>query len=85
MSGIFEVFNDVDLYVVEKEKYLVSFCEENFFGEFWYFWMIMFKNGNYDELFSLCRNFVGKFVKFFNFCNEFELSVFFCFGLGCMN
>ncbi|XP_024402608.1 uncharacterized protein [Physcomitrium patens] len=84
-SGTFEVSNDADLYVVEKEKYLASLCEENSSGEPWHFWMIMLKNGNYDESSSLCRNFAGKPVKFFNPRNESELSAFPCFGPGCMN
>ncbi|KAG0563531.1 hypothetical protein KC19_8G038700 [Ceratodon purpureus] len=85
--GSFEISNDADLYVVEKEKYLASLCEEDSNSKPWHFWMLMLKNGNYDESSNLCRNFaeVSEPRKFLNPRTGSQLSAFPCFGPGCMN
>lgn len=85
--GSFETSNDADLYVVEKEKYLAALCEEDSYQKPWHFWMLMLKNGNYDESSNLCRNFAkaSKPLKFLNPRTGSQLGAFPCFGPGCMN
>jgi len=87
--GSFEISNDADLYVVEKEKYLASLCEvvdSSNKKQPWHFWMLMLKNGNYDESSGLCRDFSKPMSKFFlNPRTGSQLSAFPCFGPGCMN
>lgn len=90
--GSFEISNDADLYVVEKEKYLASLCEvgddSSKNQEPWHFWMLMLKNGNYDLSSGLCRDFSSSksMSKFFlNPRTGSQLSAFPCFGPGCMN
>jgi hypothetical protein len=85
--GSFETSNDADLYVVEKEKYLAALCEEDASAKPWHFWMLMLKNGNYDQSSNLCRNFAeaSKPLKFLNPRTGSQLGAFPCFGPGCMN
>ena len=85
--GSSQVLNDADMYVVEKEKYLASLCEVNSHPNPWHFWMLMLKNGNYDESSKLCRDFAqaSKPSKFLNPRTGSQLAAFPCFGSGCMN
>lgn len=84
--GSFEISNDADLYVVEKEKYLASLCEVKDSKQPWHFWMLMLKNGNYDQSSGLCRDFSKSPKKFFlNPRTGSNLNAFPCFGPGCMN
>ncbi len=78
---------NADLYAVEKEKYLASLCEVDSGMQSWYFWMVMLKNGNFDEASGLCKSFATKPMKFFNPRTSAVQgsSGFPCFGPGCMN
>ncbi|KAH8968635.1 hypothetical protein BDL97_03G137900 [Sphagnum fallax] len=78
---------NADLYAVEKEKYLASLCEVDSGMQPWYFWMVMLKNGNFDEASGLCKSFATKPMKFFNPRTSAVQgsSGFPCFGPGCMN
>ncbi|KAH9569470.1 hypothetical protein CY35_03G135400 [Sphagnum magellanicum] len=78
---------NADLYAVEKEKYLASLCEVDSGMRPWYFWMVMLKNGNFDEASGLCKSFATKPMKFFNPRTSAVQgsSGFPCFGSGCMN
>ncbi|KAF9618055.1 hypothetical protein IFM89_000006 [Coptis chinensis] len=74
-----KALNNIDLYAVEKEKYLGSLCEvAEDTSNPWNYWMIMLKNGNYDTTSGLCPE-NGKKV------GPFPPGRFPCFGAGCMN
>lgn len=53
--GGFTAYNDSDLFAIEKEKFLGSLCAVDDSSDPWNFWMVMLKNGNYDENSGLCR------------------------------
>lgn len=84
--GSFQASTNADLYVVEKEKYLASLCAVNSSTQSWHFWMIMLKNGNYDETSGLCKSFASNPVTYNSNPRKMsQLSAFPCFGPGCMN
>ncbi|KAH6834024.1 calcium/calcium/calmodulin-dependent Serine/Threonine-kinase [Perilla frutescens var. hirtella] len=78
-SSEFKSSTDPDIYAVEKELYLGSLCEAPDSAEYWYFWMIMLKNGNFDKNTTLCPE-NGKKVDKIVTDRSFP-----CFGEGCMN
>ncbi|KAL0540472.1 hypothetical protein IC582_020478 [Cucumis melo] len=79
-SEDFKPYLNPDLYVVEKERYLGSLCEnDDYSSDPWSFWMIMLKNGNFDVNSTLCPE-DGKRISKIITDRKFP-----CFGEGCMN